>query len=201
MNNKLLSILVVIAIVLGGFGSIKQAKVVTTPPPQGALSGPNIYEGLTAWGGLSRALINPTSTSLTSLTLVSTDLVSGNNKFYETILFTKTGSVASTTWTFPASSTVAALPNPGERTNVCFFNATSTGGAALVIAEGTGWDFVVASSTRVQISSGLAPSSAVSRTAMGRQPLCGEVIRQKINDDSTSPGDLTVILNPTYPAQ
>jgi len=208
-DKKVVVGLVVVALIAIGSYFVKtEVKV----PSFGADSGPTHLIAQEFLGGSVRGLVNSTSTTLATYTMVAADLANPRQgAFYDTYLHLKTGAVATTTNTFPATSTLAhVLPRAGMRTDICFVVATSTGGAGMIIAEGTGWKFVVASSTRIQTASGLAPASAVSRTITGGQPTCGMIVRERVFNDSagfvetatsTIPGDLVLILTPTYPAE
>lgn len=178
----------------------------------GADPGPVKTEAQEFQGGVSLGLTNSTSTTDTSYTMVAADLASSRQgAFFSTYIHQKTGSVATTTITFPASSTLAyVLPKAGMRTDICFLVATSTGGAGLTLAEGTGWKFVNASSSLTVTGGGvISNNGGVGRTIIGGQPTCGQIMREPlfvttagyISSTSTLPGDFVLTLVPTSPAQ
>jgi hypothetical protein len=66
----------------------------------------------------------------------------------DVVIINPTGAAAAKTITFPASSTVsAALPQAGDMTKTCFYNATTSVAAQIIFAGGTGTPLNVASST------------------------------------------------------
>lgn len=209
MNSKL-KVVLSVAVVIAIAGAYMFPKFV---PSFGASAGPTYTEGQELVGGLTLGLVNSTSTTDTAYTMVAADLASPRQgTFYDTYIHMKTGSVATTTNTFPASSTLSyVLPRAGMRTSVCFVVATSTGGAGLVLAEGTGWKIVNASSTIAVTGGGtlFSNAGALGRTVQGGQPSCGMIVRERavssspgfVDSTSTTPGDLVLILMPTYPSQ
>lgn len=123
---------------------------------------------LTLNAGQLQSYTNSTSTTATSFTMVQADILS-----YDTLLITP--NTASLTYTLPATSTLTSLvPTAGDMAEQCWYNATSTAGITVTVAEGTGWDLEAASST----TSGADPSFAIGATNTG----CFKFIR-KTNTD------------------
>ena len=211
MTNKNIGVALVVIAIISTLGLFFPKGKQVVQQILGGDSGPVKTVAQEFIGGSTFGLVNSSSTIQTADIMAAGELAnSRQGAFYDTYIHQKTGSVATTTLTFPASSTLSyVLPRAGMRTDICFAVATSTGGAGLILAEGTGWKFVVASSTRVQTSSGLAPSSAVSRTVTGGQPTCGSILRERsvssspgfVDSTSTTPGDFVLFLTPSYPAQ
>ena len=179
MNSKssLVALIVIAIIAIGGY-YYPQVR-----GQFGISAGPVFTEALEFLSGSSKQFVNATSSSNATLTLTGSDLAV-RGAFYDTISFTKTGAVATTTWTFPATSTLPSiLRRAGERADICLYVATSTGGAGLVIAEGTGWNFSLASST-VTVGAVNSNGGAVARQITGNYALCGIVMRE-FNSDFT----------------
>lgn len=110
----------------------------------GTFSSTGSFGGLlTLNAGELHSYVNSTSTTLTSHTLVASDITN-----YETVIMTpNTGNL---TLTFPASSTLSAfVPTAGDWAEQCWFNATSTAANTITFAAGTGIDLEIASSTSV----------------------------------------------------
>ena len=211
MNSKLKVVLSVAVLVIATTGAYSYGK---SQVSFGADPGPVKTEAQEFRGGVAYGFVNATSSATDSLTLVAGDLFR-QGAYYNTILFTKVGpagggTVASTTWTFPATSTMTTvLPGAGERTELCLVNSTTTG-SALTIAEGSGWIFKTASSTVTATTAKDAVGGAVSRIIMGGHSLCGGIIRGRVFNDSagftdtgtsTTPGDLIFQFYPTADAQ
>ena len=95
---------------------------------------------------------------------------------------------ADQTLTFPASSSLRTfLPKIGSRTEICWFNAT-TSDSHLIFAAGAGMDFRHASTSE-------AFRAVPSLFIEGAQELCIEFNRQPRDDGSTSfLGDITALL-------
>lgn len=85
--------------------------------------------------------VNSTSTTATTYTLVSGDIVG-----YSTISMTpNTGSL---NLVLPSSSTMSTwLPNSGDRTSIILFNATTSAGIQIGLVPGTGSLLEIASSS------------------------------------------------------
>lgn len=171
----------------------------------GSTSGPTKTDAQEFLGGHTFGLVNSTSTTDTTYTMVAADIASTRQgTFYDTYIHMKTGSVATTTVTLPATSTLSfVLPRAGMRQSICFSVATSTGGAGLIIAKGTGWNIVAASSTAAGVT---GPGS---RTVNGGVDSCGWIVRERAvssspgftDSTSTNPGNLTLFLTEGTPAQ
>ena len=130
-------------------------------------------------GGVSYGLVNSTTTTVASYTMVAADLVQARQgAFYDTVLFTKTvgasggGNLSTTTLTFPASSTMThVIPRAGMRTTQCWLSATSSEAQlGFILAAGTGFDFHTASSTRTDL------------TVAGGAGACLDFVRQVDSD-------------------
>lgn len=177
-------------------------------------AGPTHYNAQEFVGGTVLGLVNSTSTTDTAYTMVAADLANARQgAFYDTYIHMKTNSVGTTTNTFPASSTLSyVLPKAGQRTSICFTVATSTGGAGMILAEGTGWDFVNASTTILNTALNAQVTSnngTLARTILGGTASCGMIVRERavssspgfVDSTSTTPGNFMLILNTTYPSQ
>ena len=182
MNKNLIGValVAVLVIAIGGYMYPKFVSV----PSFGADAGPVHTEAQEFQGGVVYSNVNSTSSVTNTLTLAAGDLAA-RGAFYDTVRLTQGpysggGATvsATTTWTFPASSTLSnVLPRAGMRQSVCFGTATTTGKGALVLAEGTGFAIHVASSTVNQQTTWNANNSTESRTIRGGTMACGWVIR------------------------
>ena len=208
-NSKNVWIALVVVAIIAITAFVKDSKEIVVERQLGSQVGPEHYNAQTFYGGSVSGNVISTSTTDTAYTMVAGDLLR-NGVFPDTYIHHKSGAVATTTNTLVASTSLTqVLPRAGMRTDICFVVATSTGGAGMILAEGTGWNIVVASSTRVQTGSGLAPAGAVSRTVTGGQPSCGYIIRERavssspgfVDATSTTPGNFTLFLTPSYPVQ
>lgn len=168
MKDKLTLGVALVAIVIAALAYSSKQEVVQVP--LGARPSNEPTETQVNLGGTVLAKVNATSSSVATYTLTGTDL--GNSgSFYNTIVFTKTGAVATTTWTFPASSTVPFLPGVGQRSDLCFEVATSSeANPGLTLAAGTGWQLGTASTTPTGL------------TINGGQMACGYVERSFDSD-------------------
>lgn len=122
-----------------------------------------------------------TSTRGTGYALTQRDLMAGG--FYVVQL-----GIANTdfTYTLPASSSFTSLvANVGERARNCFYNVASStsAGADLIFAAGTGIDIAVSTTTR-PVPLGVAEKNIA----------CIDFIRQSQIDQPTRPGDITAVL-------
>lgn len=168
MNIKLLAIAVVLALGLSVVAVSKSSQIVERQV--GSVVSPLVNEALFLFGGHADARINATSSSVATYTLVANDL-GASGVFFDTISFSKTGAVATTTWTLPASSTVSFLPQNGMRGIICFEVATSSeANPGLTLAAGTGWQIGTASTTPTGL------------TINGGQLACGHVLRSFDSD-------------------
>ena len=146
--------------------------------PGGELNGPLAFRDQVSF--VPR--VSATTTTGSSATLVAADIV--NTQYHIVTL----GGAQDTdfTYTLPASTTMYHfLPRVGERSeDICFFNtATSTSsGADLVFAGGTGVDLVVATTTR-PVPLGV-PEEQLACLAFTRQPTLSPTV----------PGDFTAVL-------
>ena len=174
MNSKF-KIVLSVAVVIAIAGAYVFPKV---QERFGADAGPSHLGPQEFLGGLTYGYINATSSSVATYTLTAGDLTGGAAAFYDTIVFSKTGLVATTTWTLPASSTLPhVLPVTGMRQSVCFTVATTTGNAGLILAEGTGFGLEAASSTMNQQTTWNATNGLVARTIQGSTLACGWISR------------------------
>ena len=147
----------------------------------GAVPGTTHTEAEEFIGGFSLGLVNSTTTSVASYTLIANDLANARQgALYDTILFTKTvgasggGNLSTTTLTFPASSTMShILPRTGMRHEQCWVSATSTSAQlGFILAAGTGFDFMTSSTTPTDL------------TVNGGAVACLKFIRQSDSDFS-----------------
>lgn len=91
--------------------------------------------------GIRHSYTNSTSTPQTTLTLAPAEIIN-----YETVIVTPT--IAATTLTLPASSTLSTfVPTAGDWQEQEFCNATGTAAATITLAAGTGIDLETASSS------------------------------------------------------
>lgn len=113
----------------------------STPVQQtivGGAAGPTKTEYQEFLGGGTFGRTNSTTTNSTAggttILLTAADIA-----YYDQVLFTPTQ--ATTTVTFPASSTLAYwLPKAGMRQDQCWVNATTSKSAGIIFAAGTGID-------------------------------------------------------------
>lgn len=171
VKNIILGVVALAVIVLGFMVFARQPT-----PSLGAVASGDFLNPVTFYAGKTEASVNSTSTPA-SMTLRVSDV---QNK--DTVVVLQTVAVGVTLTTF-ASTTAAAkafLPVPGQRQNVCFLNATSTAGATLTFAAGTGNNIYVASSTAGSGSYIINPG----RTA------CFTVLREPTANSTTASGAL-----------
>lgn len=164
INTTLIAI-VVIMVLVGGNQSAPSAHVLSGVTNLDALtldngnltltSGSITASGAGTFGGIVtldsgqvNSYTNATTSSVATYTLVPGDIGSGSACF-GTISFTKTGPVATTTWTFMASSTASAIiPNVGDSCTQRIEVATSSEAfPGLTFAAGTGVQIGTASTT------------------------------------------------------
>ena len=135
---------------MGALGWFHSSVVVENTNATDALGALNSTRITNPWifdGHVVNSSVNSTSTIQTAQTLVATDIAT-----YQSVILTpNTGDL---TLTFPASSTLSTfIPTAGDRTEQCWYNATTTAGIDVTFAAGTGIDLEVATTT----ASALAP--------------------------------------------
>lgn len=139
--NKIIKVVLAVAVVIAIGGSYVFPKV---QEKFGAVPGSTFTEAVEFLGGSIGANSYSTSTSLSATTLLAGELA---NK--DTIFVIKTGAVATTTVTLPASSTLSYwLPKIGMSQRKCFLSGTSTqANPGFILAAGTGIDLETSSTT------------------------------------------------------
>jgi hypothetical protein len=104
-------------------------------------SGNIVILGKTTFDGGTIYSSTLSTTTGTAVTLKQSDLLT-----YTTILALPI--VGATTWTLPASSTMASyVPVAGDTQRVTIVNASTTAGITLTLAAGTGWNINSATTT------------------------------------------------------
>lgn len=112
----------------------------------GANPGPDFYNALQFFGGVTKGNSYATSTDNTTLTLEAGDITRPDGGTYDTVIMTP--QVGDLTLTFPASSTLSYfLPKNGMMAEQCWVNASSTSGIDIAFAAGTGIVLQSATST------------------------------------------------------
>jgi hypothetical protein len=161
--NKILTVVLSVAVVLAtGTLFLKKSQ-----SPLGADAGPVKTEYQEFIGGNLVGKVNATSTSLSAVTAVAGDVA-----LFDTIIVTKTGAVATTTITLPASSTLPYwLPKVGMRQTQCWISGTSTpANPGFILAAGTGIDLETSSTT------------ATGLTVNGGSGACIEFMRDQLTN-------------------
>jgi len=119
----------------------------------GVVPGNDFYETPRFWAGVGGQIL-ATSTSGTATTLNEKTL----NDF---TVIEMTPNVAAFTYTLPATSTLSGLlKKPGDTRTWIIENATSTAGATITVAKGTGWD-LTGVDANVDVIAGAAAGSEV----------------------------------------
>lgn len=122
-------------------------------PTVGSGSGQDHYNVETFWAGFGGKVLATTSPQ-TTYTITEGDLTNYS-------VFEMTPTVAASTWTLPATSTLSTLlRNEGDTKRWIFINATSTAGATFTLAKGTGWD-LTGVDANVDVIAGAAAGSYV----------------------------------------
>ncbi len=138
MSKTYLALVVVVIIAIGGYVFPK----VNMPSILGANPGPVFSNFLEFEGGVVNRNTLSTTTPA-SMTLRTADIAG-----YDTVIVRPTGAASAKTLTFFASSTAGTwLPRAGDTQRTCFVNATTTAGATIIFAAGTGIDLQTSSST------------------------------------------------------
>lgn len=137
MNNKIIVGLVVIALLLGGVGAFKQAQNTTVVKEiireaVAGISSPDIpfltfFRSGVVIGGSTTA----TSTTGSVVPLLATD-------FDDEQVIDVTLNLVDATLSFPSSSTIRNLNNPGDTKELYIRNASTTATMDLTITGGTG---------------------------------------------------------------
>lgn len=97
---------------------------------------------LTVSGALTSNIPFQSTTSIANAATLSQSDLTTYRGFYVGI-----NTAEDHTWTLPATSTMTTLlPNSGDKTEFCFYNATSSD-HDLILAAGTGWDLESATSS------------------------------------------------------
>jgi len=139
-NMKNILISVGAAVVVMVFGFMFMPRTVTQS--FGANPGPDYYGVQSFFGGFLRGNYIATTTTGTAVTLRVQDVMDKDT------ISVLQGGGSTLTYTFFASSTAKQwLPKAGMTQDACFLNATTTAGATLTFAAGTGIDLQVATST------------------------------------------------------
>lgn len=170
MNKKSLyvSLVVIIGVIaiIGAyqFPSVKES--VRDVVNLGAITGPQIYDALELEGGVKYGN-NTATTTRVSGTLKLAEIMNS-----DILIVTPTGAASAKTLTLFATSSAAQwLPLAGDTQRTCIYNATTTAGATIVFAEGTGFDIEVATSTAHL-------PNALSRTIAANNFACFTFIRK-----------------------
>jgi len=134
MNNKLLTILVVVAIALGGYAVFQGGTLViekTTNAPLGAVGSPDIYSYVNVHGAFMQGggVATVTIATSTAYTLTTADLAAH--------IIDVDSTVFTTTTTFPASSSFPFINDAGDHRQWIFRNSSAT---STTLAATTGVD-------------------------------------------------------------
>ena len=164
MNNTLKNVLIIVAGVIIGF--LATRVFVSNPAPTGGSTnygGDLVVEAFTANGAVTltgditasgdldvTGPINSGTTYASSTSAGSATLDDSEIEGYTGASFYPT--VGDMTLTFPATSTMNLfISSSGDRTSLLVHNATTTSGIDVTLAEGTGWQFGMATSTTATI--------------------------------------------------
>ena len=91
------------------------------------------------------------------------------------------------TYTLPASSSVPHLvPNPGDRSEICYYVTATTSKSGLILTPGTGWDLTIATTSAIGVST---TTVATVRTIEQNQIGCLDLFREP-GGALTQPGNI-----------
>lgn len=152
IKNILIGVGVTVAIVLGLFGVNKPAQVVVkevpSAPSYGAISSPDVGTYMTVGGYFQQAGgVNATSSTDTTEVITFADMSIYN-------ILDITPNLAAATYTLPATTTFPLGQNAGAYRSWVIRNATSTAGATITVAAGTGIDLQEPDGQNVVIAGG-----------------------------------------------
>ncbi len=149
-----IAVLVILVIAVLAFGAFYFAKApVVEERPLGATPGLDFLGSPRFYAGIAGNIL-ATTTASTATTLRESDLV--NNTVIEV-----TPTVGALTYTLPATSTLSTLfRGAGTSHKWVLQNATTTAGATLTVAAGTGWE-LTGIDANVDVIAGAAAGSQV----------------------------------------
>ena len=135
MNTRtvITALVVALAVFAAGslFGGSRTPDRVIERAPLGGMGG-DVFNYLTVHGAFTQGGgVLSSSTPATATTFRAVDLL--NYSTWEI-----TPELSDLTYTFPASSTITFIPNPGDSRTWTIVNATTTAGIDVIFASGTG---------------------------------------------------------------
>lgn len=137
MSNKLLTIGLVIALILGAYGALSQNTTVKEVVRElGAVAGPDVYSYLNVHGAFTQGGGVTTATpDDATYTLTFNDMATSN-----VIRFTASSTMPALTATLPASTTIPLSQEAGSYRTWVIENSFTAAATTTTVAAGTGID-------------------------------------------------------------